>query len=76
VQTGHAHRVLVGVGAAVGEEDPVQLARRVLGDQPRRFRTRVVGMLWRDRAQLDGLRLNGRHHVGMLVADVGEHQLR
>jgi len=59
-QPGHAHRVLVGVGPAVGEEDLVQVARRPLGDQPRGLAARVVGLLRRDGAQLRGLRLDGR----------------
>ncbi|SKY24552.1 Uncharacterised protein [Mycobacteroides abscessus subsp. abscessus] len=34
VQAGHANRVLVGVGAAVGEEDLIQLTGSALGDEP------------------------------------------
>ncbi len=44
VQPRHPHRVLDGVGAAVGEEDLVQIARRALGDQAGRLGAGVVGV--------------------------------
>ena len=75
VQPGHPHRVLVGVGAAVGEEHLVQLTGGALGDQPRRLRAGVVDVLRRDGAQLGGLGLDGGDDFRVLVADVGVHQL-
>ena len=76
VQPGHPDRVLDRVGAAVCEEHLGQVAGRALGDQPGRLGPGRVGVLRRDRAQLRGLFGNGRNDFRMLVADVGEHQLR
>ena len=75
VQAGHPHRVLDGVGAAVGEEHLVQITGGALGDQPGGLGARGVGVLRRDGAQLGGLLGDGRDDLRMLVADVGEHQL-
>src|SRR4029453_15034178 len=75
VQPGHADRVFVGVRAAVGEEDPVQLSRRAFGDQPRRFGPGVVGVARGDGAQLRSLGRDGGHDGGVLVTDVGVDQL-
>ena len=76
VQPRHPHRVLVGVGTAIGEEDLVQLTGGVRGDEPRSLRPRIVGVLRRDGAQLGGLIGNGSNHFRVLVADVGVDQLR
>ncbi len=74
-QPGHPHGVLVGVGAAVGEEDPVQVAGSVLADQAGGLGTLVVGVLGGDGGQGAGLGDDRLDHVGVLVADVGVHQL-
>ncbi len=76
VQPGHPDGVLDGLGAAVGEEDLVQVARGSLGDQPCRLGAGVDGVLRGDRAELGGLLLDGGDDLGVLVADVGEDQLR
>ena len=68
--------MLVGVGAAVGEEDLVQIARGVLGDEPSRFRTGRVGVLGSDRAELGRLLLHRGDDSRVLMTDVGVDQLR
>ena len=75
VQTGHADRVLRSIGAAVGEEHLV-VAR--WGD----FTDRLGGAAAHQRCVLRcqggldrGLLLDGRHHGGVLVADVEVDQL-
>ena len=73
VQSRHPHRVFVGVGAAVGEEDLVQVAGSSLCDEPCRLRASVVGVLRGDGAELGRLLLDGRDDLRVLVADVGEH---
>ena len=75
VQPGHPDGVLDGVGAAVGEEDLVQVAGCALGDQPGGLGARVVGVLRRDRAQPGGLLLDRGDDLRVLVADVGVDQL-
>ena len=64
-----------GVRAAVGEEHVIQIAGGAFGDQPGRLGPGGVGMLRRDSAQLGGLLGDGRDHLRMLVADIGEDQL-
>ncbi len=71
VQPGHAHRMLDGVGAAVGEEDLVEVPRRPLGDEPRRLRARLDGEGGRERRHPPGLLLDRGDDLGVLVADVG-----
>ena len=71
----HADGVLGGLGAAVGEEHLVEIARRQLGDQPGRLAARLVGVDRGDRAQLVGLLLDRRHELGVLVADVDVDEL-
>ena len=51
VDAGHAHGVLVGVGAAVGEEDLVEALGRELDDALRGLAAGGVRVLRRDRAQ-------------------------
>ncbi len=75
VEPGHPDGVFVGVGAAVGEEDPVQFPRSAFGDQPRGFRPGVVDIARGDGAQLRSLRGDGSNDGGVLVADVGVDQL-
>ena len=75
VRTGQAHRVLGGLGATVGEEHPVEVAGRALGDQPRGLAARVVGEGRLDRAQPRGLLLDRGDQLRVLVADVDVHQL-
>ena len=76
VQAGHPDRVLVRLGAAVGEEHPVQVAGVQLGDQAGGLGARVVGVLRGDRAELCRLLLDRRDDLRVLVADVGVDQLR
>ena len=76
VQPGHPDRVLVRLGAAVGEEHLVQVARRQLGDQPGRLAALVVGERRRDGAQRRRLLLDRGDQPRVLVADVDVHQLR
>src|SRR5699024_6163557 len=45
VQPGHADRVLVRVGPAVGEEHVVEIARGALGDESGRFGAGLVDVL-------------------------------
>ena len=75
VQTGHPDRMLDGVGAGVGEEHMVQIARGALGDQPGGLGPRVVDELRGDGAQLGRLLGDRGDHLGVLMADVGEDQL-
>ena len=51
VQPGHPDGVLDGLGAAVGEEDLVQVAGGALGDQPGRLGARLDGEAGRERAR-------------------------
>jgi hypothetical protein len=75
-QPRHPHRVLVGLGAAVGEEHVPQVAGRDLGDEPGRLAARVVAERGCDRAQLRRLSLDRRDHGRVLVAEVEVDQLR
>jgi hypothetical protein len=70
VQARHPDGVLDGLGAAVGEEDLVQLARGALGDEAGRLGAHVDGEGRREGRQLSGLFLDGGDDVGVLVADV------
>ena len=75
VHPGHPQRVLVGLGAAVGEEDLGQVAGGALGDHPGGLRAHVVGGGRRDGGQARGLLLDGGDHPRVLVPDVDVHQL-
>ena len=80
VKAGHAHRVLGGLGAAVGEEHHVEVAvvdvgGGDLGDQASGLAAGVVGVERGDRAQLAGVLLDGGDQLGVLVADVDVDQL-
>ena len=75
VQPRHAYGVLVGVGAAVGEEDVVEVAGGVARDQPGGLGAGAVGDGGRDRAEVRGLLLDRRDDARVLVAEVGEDQL-
>ena len=76
VQPRHADGVLVGVGAAVGEEDVVEVAGGVRGDQPGGLGAGAVGERRGDGAEVGGLLLDRRDDARVLVAEVGEDQLR
>ncbi len=76
LQPRHAYGVLVGVGAAVGEEHLREAVGRDLADQLRGLGPLLVGHGRRDRAQPVGLLLDRGDHARVLVADVGEDQLR
>ncbi len=71
VQTGHADGVLDGLGAAVGEEDLVQVARGALGDEACGLGADVHGEGGREGGELPGLLLDRGDDPGVLVADVG-----
>ena len=75
VQPGHPDGVLVRLGAAVGEEHAVEVARRQLRDQSRRLAAGVVGEAGCDRGQPPRLLLDRRHQSGVLEADVEVDQL-
>ena len=80
VQAGHSHRVLGGLGAAIGEEHHVEvtvfvLAASNLDDQAGGLAAGVVGVDGGDGAQAVGLFLDRRHQLGVLVADVDVDQL-
>ena len=69
-------RVLVRLGAAVGEEHLVEVARRDLGDQPGRLAARVVGEATAAIVHsCAGLLLDRRDQLRVLVADVDVDQL-
>ena len=76
VGAGQADGVLVGLGAAVGEEDPVEALGRVGGDEPGRLVAGLVGEGRRDGAEPLGLLDDGGDHLRVLVAEVQVHQLR
>ena len=76
VGTGHAQGVLVGLGATVGEEHPVEPVRGVGRDQSRRFVAGLVGERRRHRAQPFRLLDDGGDHLGVLVTEVEVHELR
>ena len=75
-QARHPDGVLGRLGPAVGEEHHVEVARGELGDEPGGLAALVVGMERGDGAQPLGLGLDGLDHLGVLVAEVGVHQLR
>jgi len=72
----HLDGVLVGLGAAIGEEAHLQVAGRHLGQQPAQRAARLVGEARRDVAQLGGLLLDRRDYAGVLVAQVAVDELR
>ena len=76
VQARHAHRVLVRLRAAVGEEHDVEIARRALGDQARRLAAHVDRERGRHRAELGRLLLDRGDEPRVLVADVDVDELR
>ena len=75
VEPGHADGVLGGLGAAVGEEDHVQVAGGELGDEAGGLAAGLVGVERRDRAQAAGLLLDRGDQLGVLVADVEVDEL-
>ena len=72
----HAHRVLVGVGPAVGEEHLVEVAGRHLGDAPGELAAHVVRHRRLDRREATRLLLDRGDEVGVLVPEVQVHELR
>ena len=77
VQPGHSHRVLVGLGAAVGEEDLVRATPGACAaDRRRRLAAGVVREHRRHHAQLVGLVLDRLDEPRVLVAQVQVDQLR
>ena len=76
VQPGHAQRVLRRLGAAVREEDHVEVAWGQVGDEAGRLAPVRVGERRRDRAQPAGGLLDGGHDPRVLVPDVQVDELR
>ncbi len=75
VEAGELDRVLVGLGAAVGEEEDVDVARRDLGQLRGQSRSRLRRHE-RVRVGKDlGLALDGLDHLRVPVPDVHAHQL-
>ena len=72
----HADGVLVGVGAAVGEEDLVECPGRDLGDAPRQLTADVVRHGRLDRREAARLLLDRGDEVGVLVSEVEVDELR
>ncbi|CAB4885355.1 unannotated protein [freshwater metagenome] len=75
VNSRHADGVLGCLGAPVGEEHHIEVARGEFGDESRCLTTLGVGERRRDGAQLGGLVLDGLHEFGVLVADVHVDEL-
>ena len=77
----HADRVLDRLGAGVGEEHLLEVARRrrppvgLLDDQTARLAALVVGEARRDHAQHVGLVLDRLDHLRMLMAEIHVHEL-
>ena len=75
VQARHPHGVLGGLGAAVGEEHPVQRAGGQAGDESRCLGTGLVGEARRDGALPGRGLLDRGDELRVLVADVDVDQL-
>ena len=74
-EPGQLDGVLVGLGAAVGEEEGVDVAGRELGQLRAEARARLGGHERVDVGQRLGLALDRLDHLRMAVADVRAHQL-
>ncbi|CPZ93858.1 Uncharacterised protein [Mycobacteroides abscessus] len=72
----HAHRMLDGLGATVGEEHLVQGSGRALGDQAGKLAAHVVGEGGGNGGQPTGLTLDRFDQTWMLVSQVEIDQLR
>ncbi len=75
VEPRHAGGVLDRLGAVAGEKDLAHPLRGELGDQAGSLVPRPVGVQRAHGAEQVGLGLDGRHDLGVLVADVGIHEL-
>lgn len=76
LEPSHPDSMFIGRGSAVGEEHPVQVPGGPLGDQPGQLTPHVVGEGGAHGAPAVGLPLDGLHQGGVLVTEVGVHQLR
>ena len=76
VDTGHADRILDGVGPAIGEEHLVHVLGHQAGDELGCLAARSVRVLRCDGRQLRGLVLDRLDDLRMLVADVHVDELR
>ena len=74
-ESGQLDGVLVGLGAAVGEEEDVDVAGRDLGQLRAEARARLGGHERVGVGQRLGLALDRLDHLRMAVADVRAHQL-
>jgi len=75
VEPSHPHGVLDGLGATIGEEHVAEALRGLVDDQRGCLAAYVIGVLGGNRAQPFRLGLDGGDDLGMLVTDVGVHQL-
>ena len=75
VEASHPDGVFNRFGPAIGEEHLVERSRSPLCNQASRFRALVVRVLGSNRAELGCLSLNRSHHLGVLVANIGVHEL-
>jgi len=71
----HAQRVLVRLGSPQGEEEPIQIARRHLGQQLAQSPTHLGRELRRGERQLVSLFGDGVRDSLVAMADVDAHQL-
>ena len=75
VQASHPDRVFNRICTTVGEEDLVESLGRQFNDALGGLTARLVGVLRRNRRKLGSLLLNRGDHLGVLVTNVGVHQL-
>jgi hypothetical protein len=73
MEASHPHRVLDCLSATIREEDLVETSWSDLGDQVRRFATRVVGETRLYGAHPPGLFDDCFDESGILVADIDVH---
>lgn len=74
VQPCESDGVLHGLGTAVGEQDPVEVARGPLGDQPGCLRSRLDGESRCEGRQVGSLFPYRLDDGRVLVAQVGENE--
>ena len=75
-EAGDGHRDLGGLAAAPGEEGGLDVAGRDLCQLAAELLARGGRVVRADIAELAGLLLDRRDHLGMLVAEIDVHQLR
>ena len=75
VEFGHSNRVLHRLGSTVREEHFGGTIEGMIQNQFCSTVTHFVAVLWRDRAKSRRLGLNGANDTGVLMTNVGVHQL-